>query len=428
MRKQSDPLKRIHTTSPCTADWDSMIGNAEVRFCSHCHLHVHNLSEMTRKEAIKLVLRSEGRLCLRYYRRPDGAIQTAALPERLHQIKRRASHLAAGAFTTALSLCSAVAAQTPSHDEQTASVIQSSTAGDVTRSQGLKDQNAAITGTIFDPTNAVIPNARVTLTNEKGKLAHKTTSSRTGEYRFISLAAGAYTLSVAAPGFKTTKVAINLSSSDERRVDTTLEVAATMGACVVISPRDQLVNAAMLEDLSAVKKLLAAGADVNIVDKEIDSTALSEAVKHGNREMVRVLLKAGADVNLRNHDGQTALMMLDKDATADLVRDLVAAGANVNLKDKDGASALIIAAASDNADVLQALLDAGAHVNAKNKEGVTALMKAAEEGNIDNVKVLIDAGADINKRDKEGATALKYARDNDRADVAQLLETHGAVE
>jgi len=37
-------LKNLTIPSPCTADWDSMIGNDQVRFCGHCSLKVHNLS------------------------------------------------------------------------------------------------------------------------------------------------------------------------------------------------------------------------------------------------------------------------------------------------------------------------------------------------------------------------------------------------
>ena len=40
-------LNNVTIHSPCTADWNSMIGNDQVRFCEHCSLEVHNLSLMT---------------------------------------------------------------------------------------------------------------------------------------------------------------------------------------------------------------------------------------------------------------------------------------------------------------------------------------------------------------------------------------------
>ena len=39
-------LDRLTISNPCNADWASMSGNDQVRFCEHCSLHVTNLSNM----------------------------------------------------------------------------------------------------------------------------------------------------------------------------------------------------------------------------------------------------------------------------------------------------------------------------------------------------------------------------------------------
>ena len=44
MPERTDALDRIRVASPCSADWDEMTGNDEVRFCRHCSRHVHDLS------------------------------------------------------------------------------------------------------------------------------------------------------------------------------------------------------------------------------------------------------------------------------------------------------------------------------------------------------------------------------------------------
>ena len=93
-----------------------MIGNDQVRFCEHCQLHVNDLSAMTRHEAMRLVARSQGRLCVRYVQLPGGGVLTRA-PERLYRIGRRVSRLAAGAFTATLTLSTAVAQTRPSSVE-----------------------------------------------------------------------------------------------------------------------------------------------------------------------------------------------------------------------------------------------------------------------------------------------------------------------
>jgi hypothetical protein len=88
-------------------------------------------------------------------------------------------------------------------------------------------ENATITGTVTDPTGAVIPNATITLTNPATSQTRSTVSNASGLYLFPSLAIGNYTLSATAPGFeKYTKNGIVLN------VDQTLQesVALTVGS------------------------------------------------------------------------------------------------------------------------------------------------------------------------------------------------------
>jgi len=93
MARFSDPLSHVRVASPCTADWDSMIGSDRARFCSQCELNVFNLSAMTRAEAERLIANAETRLCLRFYRRPDGSIITQDCPVGLRRLKLRASRI-----------------------------------------------------------------------------------------------------------------------------------------------------------------------------------------------------------------------------------------------------------------------------------------------------------------------------------------------
>jgi hypothetical protein len=69
-------LDVIDIARPCEMDWNQMRGDERVRFCSHCSLHVYNLSEMPPAEALRLVNEREGRLCIRLYRRADGTVVT----------------------------------------------------------------------------------------------------------------------------------------------------------------------------------------------------------------------------------------------------------------------------------------------------------------------------------------------------------------
>ena len=59
-----------------------------------------------------------------------------------------------------------------------------------------------ITGTVTDPTGAVIPGAAVTATNEATGGEYKATTTSAGTYTIESLPIGTYTVTVGAPGFR----------------------------------------------------------------------------------------------------------------------------------------------------------------------------------------------------------------------------------
>ncbi|MEO1271237.1 MAG: hypothetical protein AAFX99_24360, partial [Myxococcota bacterium] len=71
-------MKADHLTiaEPCQADWNAMTGTASRRFCGSCQKHVHNLSEMTERQARKLLKQAScgTELCVRYRSGADGQI------------------------------------------------------------------------------------------------------------------------------------------------------------------------------------------------------------------------------------------------------------------------------------------------------------------------------------------------------------------
>lgn len=103
MARFNSPLDRVRVAAPCTADWNQMLGDERVRFCQQCSLNVYNLSSMTRREAESLISNTEGRLCVRYYRRRDGTIITNNCPVGLRAIKRRISRTASATLSAVLS-------------------------------------------------------------------------------------------------------------------------------------------------------------------------------------------------------------------------------------------------------------------------------------------------------------------------------------
>jgi hypothetical protein len=112
MSKCTSPLDHVTIAAPCNVGWDNMVGNERVRFCGQCNLNVYNLSAMAKSEAERLVSQTEGRLCVRYYRRTDGTILTKNCPVGLRALKRRVSRIASASISAALSFFAGIFAVT----------------------------------------------------------------------------------------------------------------------------------------------------------------------------------------------------------------------------------------------------------------------------------------------------------------------------
>lgn len=435
-------LNNVTIPSPCSADWNTMIGNDQVRFCEHCNLDVHNLSSMTRNKAQRLVARAQGRLCVRYHHDDAGRPLTQPVAQKLHhpklhRIVRRVSQVAAGAFTATLSVTSAVA--------QGSASFQSGNLNppNATQSNARWVAGSSIVGTITDQNGAVIAGATIYIWSEPHGNLYASTDFN-GEFKVDNLEAGLYQLRIEAPGFAAeSDNRVYLQPNAEARFNRTLTVAAiedtvnvegedvmpgSMGGVMsFVAPAHPFIQAAQEDNLEALTAQIA-GMNVNLRDERSKTTALEHAVQNANREMVQLLLSSGAAINLRNGAGQTVLMMLDDEATSDLVWDLINAGADVKLKDDSGNTALMQAATSDNIEALKTLLDAGAEVDARNEDGRTALMLAASEGHVNVVRALVLAGADINALDDSDENAISLALENSHDPVVRFLRSKGAFE
>lgn len=180
-----------------------------------------------------------------------------------------------------------------------------------------------------------------------------------------------------------------------------------------------LMSAVLEEDISKVKKLLKWGADTEIKNKDGD-TALILAACNGFSEIVEFLIspEINANVNAQNDQGLTALMHSVINA---YVKTTVLLCKHpsilIDLSDKNGLTALMYAAKysdyflvnnSDNHNLLTLLLNK-ADVNKKDFLGKNALMYATIFGNSNSVKRLLKFGADICSVDNYGINSLMYS-------------------
>jgi Carboxypeptidase regulatory-like domain len=85
-----------------------------------------------------------------------------------------------------------------------------------------------ITGTVTDPTGAVVPNANIQVTNTETAGVFKIGTSSTGNYTLANVPVGTYVLSVDAPGFKKyERPNLAVQVAETIRVDAVLEVGSS---------------------------------------------------------------------------------------------------------------------------------------------------------------------------------------------------------
>ncbi len=236
-----------------------------------------------------------------------------------------------------------------------------------------------------------------------------------------------------------------------------------------------LVAAARLGDLGAVRRLLTLGLDTGARDRQgctaliraaggghravlaellvhgaaIDActpngvTALSAALIAGHMNIVETLLEHGAGIEQRLANDTTALMVAAACGNREGLVRLLAAHANVGTGDAAGNRALHAAAghAFGSADgdgvraILLSLLGAGSDVDAVNDAGLTALhiacgaaaVSAPNAAGIDAaLDVLLSRSRAVNQPDRHGCTPLHYAAAHGQAGAVRRLLGNGA--
>jgi ankyrin repeat protein len=152
---------------------------------------------------------------------------------------------------------------------------------------------------------------------------------------------------------------------------------------------------------------------------------LLAAAASGDRDGILAAIAANANVNARDDDKNTPLILLAEQSLfgreRQIVEALVAAKADVNAANKDGITALMNAAAAGRDGMVRLLLQNGAKVNARDTDGWSALTYAANGGESSVVKELIEAEADVNAADRKGWTPLMLALFHGRGSVSEKL-------
>jgi ankyrin repeat protein len=109
------------------------------------------------------------------------------------------------------------------------------------------------------------------------------------------------------------------------------------------------------------------------------------------------------------------------------VRRLVNARANVNARNNDRLTPLMIAAYRGHANVIRYLLSKGANARARQNQNHprTALIYAVEKGNVNSVRALI-RHSNLNVKDGNGRSALTTAANLQMPNLVRMLVRAGA--
>ncbi|XP_030768252.1 kinase D-interacting substrate of 220 kDa B isoform X3 [Sitophilus oryzae] len=159
---------------------------------------------------------------------------------------------------------------------------------------------------------------------------------------------------------------------------------------------------------------------------ENGTTALMVAASKGRSAFVRELLAHGADPNVEDNDGWTALLCAAKEGHYDIVLQLLEHHADIDHRDMGGWTALMWATYKGRTNVALHLLDRGAEVNAHGNFHISSLLWAAGRGCTEIVRALIDHGAKVNVGDKYGTTALVWASRKGYTEIVEMLLRAGA--
>src|SRR5438876_637718 len=202
-------------------------------------------------------------------------------------------------------------------------------------------------------------------------------------------------------------------------------------------PLTALMLAAGRGSTQMVGKLLAAGADVHVVDSTMGASALHFAAQSGVVDIAQLLLDAGAFINLQSATvgltplitaiwaKQTPLLVACFLRLGAIARALIAAGADPRINDYLlGATPAHKAAYAGRPDALAALREhGGVEINAQGPfNGYTALHDAVWHGHREALAILLDwPGVRFDLRGLDGRTPEELARSLGYTELADMI-------
>mmetsp|Transcript_20560 Transcript_20560/g.26639 ORF Transcript_20560/g.26639 Transcript_20560/m.26639 type:complete len:212 (-) Transcript_20560:117-752(-) len=164
----------------------------------------------------------------------------------------------------------------------------------------------------------------------------------------------------------------------------------------------------------------------------VSSEMLLEAAETGDLEtVVRIIESKEVDINaVDDVDSYSALMMSAEAGHLEIVKALIEAGAQVEIRDSYGRTPLYAAAVAGHIEIVRFLVrDASADVQATDCEDRSVLWASCAVRRIDIAAVLLeDNECNLNTVAGSGETAMDFAIKHGHAEVADFLRANGAID
>jgi hypothetical protein len=180
-----------------------------------------------------------------------------------------------------------------------------------------------------------------------------------------------------------------------------------------------------LEEWVVGEKTEAARRELLDMGIPFNEASFSDCFRTKKGAAVNLFLQAGFSANACDGAGVPLLCLAARAGDKDLVKILLKAGADVNARSADrGGSALIDCTLGKYRDIAELLLKAGADVNAKSKDGQSALIISVGMGDEKFVEMFLKAGAKADEPDALGASARKYAALFNKPKILELFKKY----
>jgi ankyrin repeat protein len=159
----------------------------------------------------------------------------------------------------------------------------------------------------------------------------------------------------------------------------------------------------------------------------VSHSALVDAAERGDVATVKRLIAAGGDVNWQNERKDSAFLVAGARGHTEVVRLTLAAGANLKSTNRYGGTALIPACHYGHVETVRVLLETKIDVDHVNNLGWTALLEAVILGDggpthTEIVRLLLARGANRNIADRDGITPLAHAQRRGYKQMVALLK------